>query len=43
MFNVKCIIKPPILNDALHVDGMKRTLILVKYEDMFLLYNHNNP
>jgi hypothetical protein len=41
MFNVKCIIKPSILNVALPMDVMRKALILVKYEYMFLLYNHN--
>jgi hypothetical protein len=25
------------------VDAMKRALVLVKFEDMYLVYNHNNP
>ncbi len=41
MFDVKCIIKPSILNVALPMDVIRKALILVKYEYMFLLYNHN--
>jgi hypothetical protein len=25
------------------VDAMRRALVLVKFEDMYLLYNYNNP
>jgi hypothetical protein len=43
MFNVECIVKPSILNVALPMDAMRRTLVLIKFEDVFLIYNHNNP
>jgi hypothetical protein len=37
------IVKPLILNVVLLVDAMRRALVLVKFEDMYLLYNYNNP
>jgi hypothetical protein len=43
MFNVECIVKPSILIVVLLVNAMRTTLVLVKLEDMYLLYNHNNP
>jgi hypothetical protein len=43
MFNDKCIIKPLILNVALLMDAMKRAFIFIKFEDMPLLHNCNNP
>jgi hypothetical protein len=43
MFNVECVVKPSILNVILLVDAMRRILVLIKFEYMYLLYSHNNP
>jgi hypothetical protein len=43
MLNVECIVKPSILKVTLPVDAINKTLVFVKSEDMFLLYNCNNP
>ncbi len=43
MFNVECVVKLLILNVTLLTDAMKRALVLIKFEDMYLLYNHNTP
>jgi hypothetical protein len=43
MFNVECIVKPSILKVTLPIDAINKTLVFVKLENMFLLYNHNNP
>jgi hypothetical protein len=43
MFNVECIVQPSILNVALPTDAMRRALVLIKFENVFLIYNHNNP
>jgi hypothetical protein len=43
MFNVKCIIKPSILKAILPIDAISKALVLVKSNNMLLLYNHNNP
>jgi len=40
---IECIIKPSILRVILLVDVVSKALVFVKLEDMFLLYNHNNP
>ncbi len=43
MFNVPCIVVPSILKTTLLVDAISKALVFVKSEDMFLLYNQNNP
>ncbi len=43
MFNVECIVKLSILNATLPIDAISKALVFVKSEDMFLLYNQNNP
>jgi hypothetical protein len=43
MFNVECIVKSSILKATLYVDAISKALVFVKSEDLFLLYNHNNP
>jgi hypothetical protein len=43
MWNAEYIVKPSILKATLHVDAMNKALVFVKYNDMFLLYNYNNP
>ncbi len=43
MFNVECIVKSSILKVVLLVDGISKALVFVKWEGMYLLYNHNNP
>jgi hypothetical protein len=43
MLNVKCIVKPSILKVILPTDVTSKALVFVKLEDMFLLYNRNNP
>jgi hypothetical protein len=42
MFDVKCIIKPSILNATLPIDAISKALIFVKSKGMFLLYNCNS-
>jgi hypothetical protein len=41
MFNVQCIVKLLILKVILPIDAINKTL--VKFKDMSLLYNQNNP
>jgi hypothetical protein len=43
VFNDKCIVKPLILNVALPMDAMKKAFIFIKFENMPLLQNYNNP
>jgi hypothetical protein len=43
MFNTKCIVKPLILKVTLNVDARSKALVFIKLEDIFLLYNCNNP
>jgi len=42
MFNAECIAKSSILNVVLPMDAMRRALIVIKFEDVFLICNHNN-
>jgi len=37
VFNSKCIIKPIILNDVLHMNAMKKDLVLVKSRYLFII------
>jgi len=43
MFNVECIIKPWILKATLCMNAINRALVYVKFKNILLLYNHNNP
>jgi hypothetical protein len=40
---IECIVKPSILKVILLVDVISKTLVFIKLEYIFLLYNHNNP
>jgi hypothetical protein len=43
MFEVECFVWLSTLSVILFVDVMNKVLVFIKFDDRFLLYNHNNP